>query len=117
MEIIGNYRGGVSFKSIILVGSSFFTFISKKTILTSSPFSFLFYRCNVSAVDLNRQWIDPSKKAHPTIFHTKHLIRKTKEERDILLYCDIHGHSRKKNIFVCKQNVLIKVSNLLSLFF
>lgn len=29
------------------------------------------YRCNLSGVDLNRQWIDPSRKLHPTIYHTK----------------------------------------------
>lgn len=36
------------------------------------------YRCNLSGADLNRQWIEPSKKAHPTIYFTKQLIRKTK---------------------------------------
>ena len=60
------------------------------------------YRCNLSQVDLNRQWIDPSKKYHPTIYHTKQLIKRFKEERDLVLFCDIHGHSRKKNIFMCK---------------
>jgi murein tripeptide amidase MpaA len=59
------------------------------------------YRCNLAAVDLNRQWIDPSKKLHPTIYHAKQLIKKMKEERDLVLFCDIHGHSRKKNIFMC----------------
>jgi len=29
------------------------------------------YRCNLAGVDLNRQWIDPGKKLHPSIFHTK----------------------------------------------
>lgn len=58
------------------------------------------YRCNLTGVDLNRQWIDPSKKNHPTIYHTKQLIKRMKEERDFLLYCDFHGHSRKKNAFI-----------------
>ncbi|CAD8070138.1 unnamed protein product [Paramecium sonneborni] len=58
------------------------------------------YRCNLAGVDLNRQWIDPNKKQHPTIYHTKQLVKKTKEERDLVLFCDIHGHSRKKNIFM-----------------
>ena len=39
------------------------------------------YRCNLSLVDLNRQWIEPSKKAHPTIYHTKQMIKRMKEER------------------------------------
>lgn len=28
------------------------------------------------------------------------LLKKMKEDKDLLLYCDIHGHSRKKNIFM-----------------
>ena len=36
------------------------------------------YRCNLSLVDLNRQWIDPVKKAHPTIFHAKQMIKRMK---------------------------------------
>ncbi len=75
------------------------------------------YRCNLAGVDLNRQWIDPAKKLHPSIFHTKlvkilfsekiinlfpkKMLKKMKDEREIVLYCDIHGHSRKKNIFIC----------------
>ena len=39
------------------------------------------YRCNLSQVDLNRQWIDPSKKLHPTIHYTKQMIKRMKEER------------------------------------
>jgi len=58
------------------------------------------YRCNLAGVDLNRQYIEPSKKLHPSIFHLKQMIRKLKEEREILLFCDIHGHSRKKNAFM-----------------
>lgn len=30
----------------------------------------------------------------------KELIRKTLNEREVLLFCDFHGHSRKKNIFM-----------------
>ena len=58
------------------------------------------YRCNLAGVDLNRNWIEPNKKLHPTIHATKQLIKRMKEERDLLLYCDFHGHSRKKNIFI-----------------
>ena len=28
-------------------------------------------RCSLAGVDLNRQWIDPQRKVHPTIFYTK----------------------------------------------
>jgi cytosolic carboxypeptidase protein 2/3 len=51
-------------------------------------------------VDLNRQWKSPVKTAHPTIHALKsfmHLMRKT---RDINMYIDLHGHSRKYNVFM-----------------
>ena len=57
-------------------------------------------RCSLVGQDLNRQWQDPTKEQHPVIHHIKQLIRKTQEEREILLFCDFHGHSRKKNIFM-----------------
>lgn len=57
-------------------------------------------RCNLAGVDLNRCWIDPSRKLHPTIYHMKSMIKKFQEDRDIFLVCDLHGHSRKKNIFM-----------------
>lgn len=28
-------------------------------------------RCNLAGVDLNRCWIDPNRKIHPTVYHTK----------------------------------------------
>ena len=56
-------------------------------------------RCNLAGVDLNRCYMDPSKKLHPTVYHLKAMIKKLQEDRDIFLVCDLHGHSRKKNIF------------------
>eukprot|EP00347_Sterkiella_histriomuscorum_P022736 403337354 len=57
-------------------------------------------RCSLAGVDLNRQWIEPSKKVHPTIYNTKMMMKKFQEDREVFLFCDIHGHSRKKNIFM-----------------
>ncbi|XP_060782748.1 cytosolic carboxypeptidase 4 [Neoarius graeffei] len=59
------------------------------------------HRCSLSADDLNRQWLKPSPVLSPTIYHTKGLlyylcsIGKTP-----LVFCDYHGHSRKKNVFL-----------------
>lgn len=58
------------------------------------------YRCGLAGVDLNRCWIDPSRKLHPTIFHTKGMIKKLCEDREVVMCVDIHGHSRKKNVFM-----------------
>ncbi|OMJ93182.1 hypothetical protein SteCoe_3873 [Stentor coeruleus] len=57
-------------------------------------------RCGSAGVDLNRCWIDPSKKLHPTIYHAKAMVKQFAEENEIVLSCDFHGHSRKKNIFM-----------------
>lgn len=58
------------------------------------------YRCNLAGFDLNRQWMTPNSKQQPEIYAVKSMIKKTLESRDIILYCDIHGHSRQKNIFM-----------------
>jgi len=58
------------------------------------------YRCSLSQQDLNRQWICPSSKNQPENYSCKQMMRKTLESRDILFYCDIHGHSRCKNLFM-----------------
>ena len=36
------------------------------------------YRCNLSGADLNRQYLEPSKKAHPTIYYTKQVNKNVK---------------------------------------
>jgi cytosolic carboxypeptidase protein 2/3 len=57
-------------------------------------------RCNLSGVDLNRQWSYPSPLRHPTVYHTKNMIRELRTIRPVVLYLDIHAHSRKNNIFM-----------------
>jgi cytosolic carboxypeptidase protein 2/3 len=58
------------------------------------------YRCSLLGVDLNRKWIAPNRFLQPTIFYAKQLVRMISEEREILMYCDLHGHSRKQNVFM-----------------
>jgi len=58
------------------------------------------YRCSLAGVDLNRVWTDPSKKLHPTIYHTKMMVRRLMDDRELVMFCDYHGHSRKKNVFM-----------------
>ena len=59
------------------------------------------YRCSLSGLDLNRQWISPDEEYHPEIFHPKKLMTTIfeKDKRNIWIYCDLHGHSKKKNSF------------------
>jgi len=57
-------------------------------------------RSSLAGCDLNRRFSEPSQLLHPTVYSTKHLLKATKESRGVFLYLDLHGHSRKKNIFV-----------------
>lgn len=57
------------------------------------------YRCSLAGADLNRQWINPSKQQHPTVYWAKDLFNKIKAERDIRFFCDLHGHSKKYSFF------------------
>lgn len=63
------------------------------------------YRCSLSGQDLNRRWKNPSKVLHPDIFNVKRIMRTFQKEREIILYCDLHGHSRRKNIFMYGNTV------------
>ena len=58
------------------------------------------YRVSLAGCDLNRRWKYPSKTLHPTIHYTKKLIKELHVERGVVLFCDMHGHSRKNNIFI-----------------
>lgn len=63
------------------------------------------YRCGLAGVDLNRRWKNPNKNLHPTIFASKRLIKSFAKERPLELVCDMHGHSRRKNIFAYGCNI------------
>ena len=59
------------------------------------------YRSSVAGVDLNRQWILPDVQLHPEVYFTKELMSQiTRLNKQILVYCDIHCHSKKKNSFL-----------------
>ena len=60
------------------------------------------YRCSLAKADLNRVYRKPSKELFPTVWHTKQMIESFLQEKgtkDIIAYVDLHGHSRKHNIF------------------
>jgi len=57
-------------------------------------------RCGLAGVDLNRQWKNPIRSMHPTVYALKTLIQEQKSQREISMYIDLHGHSRKYNIFM-----------------
>jgi hypothetical protein len=57
-------------------------------------------RCSLAGVDLNRQWKLPIKAVHPTIFHLKYFMQAQRRLREVSMYIDLHGHSRKYNVFM-----------------
>jgi len=58
------------------------------------------YRCSLAGVDLNRQWKSPHSLKHRPIYCAKEVIRELCAEREVLVYCDLHGHSSKNNVFI-----------------
>ncbi|XP_066446271.1 cytosolic carboxypeptidase 2-like isoform X2 [Eleutherodactylus coqui] len=58
------------------------------------------YRCSLAGRDLNRNYKSRLKNSFPSIWFTRNMIRRVMGEREILLYCDLHGHSRKQNVFM-----------------
>lgn len=58
-------------------------------------------RCNLAGADLNRQYKHCVKEAFPSVFFVKEMIAKLIEDNvRIILYCDLHAHSRKYNMFM-----------------
>ena len=60
------------------------------------------YRCSLAKADLNRVYRKPRKELFPTVWCTKQMIESfllEKGTKDIIAYVDLHGHSRKHNIF------------------
>nr|XP_060473429.1 cytosolic carboxypeptidase 4 [Panthera onca] len=59
------------------------------------------HRCSLKGEDLNRQWLSPSAHLQPTIYHAKGLLYYLSSiGRSPKVFCDFHGHSQKKNVFL-----------------
>lgn len=58
------------------------------------------YRCGLAGCDLNRKYKNPSKILHPIIYQLKKLVKSVHQERELTMFLDMHGHSRKSNVFM-----------------
>uniref|UniRef100_H0UWK9 tubulin-glutamate carboxypeptidase n=1 Tax=Cavia porcellus TaxID=10141 RepID=H0UWK9_CAVPO len=59
------------------------------------------HRCSLRGEDLNRQWLAPKAHLQPTIYHAKGLLQYLSSiGRGPVVFCDFHGHSQKKNVFI-----------------
>ena len=62
-------------------------------------------RCSLMGVDLNRRWENPSALTHPPIYYFKQLLHKVSSKREVLMFCDLHAHSKKENCFIYGCNL------------
>lgn len=58
------------------------------------------YRCSLAGTDLNRRFLDTHKSLHPTVAALKNFIQSIQQQRHVLMYLDLHGHSKMKNCFL-----------------
>lgn len=77
------------------------------------------YRTSLLGVDLNRRWKYPNKILHPTVFYAKKMIEEVKNRHQIIMVCDMHGHTKKKNVFmygcsIKSPELEVKEKNLLA---
>uniref|UniRef100_UPI0037E93F3D cytosolic carboxypeptidase 2 n=1 Tax=Semicossyphus pulcher TaxID=241346 RepID=UPI0037E93F3D len=58
------------------------------------------YRCSLAGRDLNRKYKTSLRDSFPSVWHTRNMVERLMAERDVILYCDLHGHNRKNNVFM-----------------
>ncbi|XP_073798312.1 cytosolic carboxypeptidase 2 isoform X5 [Danio rerio] len=58
------------------------------------------YRCSLAGRDLNRNYRSMLRDSFPCIWYTRNMVKRLLAEREVVVYCDFHGHSRKNNVFM-----------------
>ncbi|XP_064169259.1 cytosolic carboxypeptidase 2 isoform X1 [Anguilla rostrata] len=58
------------------------------------------YRCSLAGRDPNRNYRTVLREAFPCVWHTRNMVKRVLAEREVVLFCDFHGHSRKNNVFM-----------------
>ena len=69
------------------------------------------YRCSLAATDLNRRYANCSSYLHPTVHSLRSMLGDLQETRGVHLYLDIHGHSKKKNVFLYGCDIVQQPEN------
>lgn len=64
------------------------------------------FRCDINGFDLNRQWKIPHRIIHPQVWALKTHIRALSQTKQYEMFLDLHGHSKKYNVFcyTCKED-------------
>ncbi|XP_051545382.1 cytosolic carboxypeptidase 2-like [Myxocyprinus asiaticus] len=58
------------------------------------------HRCSLTGCDLNRNYRTLLRDYFPCIWYTRNMVKRLLAEREVVVYCDFHGHSRKNNVFM-----------------
>ncbi|NXM50864.1 CBPC2 carboxypeptidase, partial [Gymnorhina tibicen] len=57
-------------------------------------------RCSLAGRDPNRAYGTALPGSFPGVWHLRAMVQRVLAEREVVLYCDFHGHSRKNNVFM-----------------
>ncbi|NXT27043.1 CBPC2 carboxypeptidase, partial [Syrrhaptes paradoxus] len=57
-------------------------------------------RCSLTGRDPNRAYGTGPRGSFPGVWHLRAMVERVLAEREVVLYCDFHGHSRKNNVFM-----------------
>ncbi|XP_039923529.1 cytosolic carboxypeptidase 2 [Hirundo rustica] len=57
-------------------------------------------RCSLAGRDPNRAYGMALPGSFPVAWHLRAMVQRVLAEREVVLYCDFHGHSRKNNVFM-----------------
>ncbi|NWR60416.1 CBPC2 carboxypeptidase, partial [Bucorvus abyssinicus] len=57
-------------------------------------------RCSLVGRDPNRAYRTALGSAFPGVWHLRAMVERVLAEREVVLYCDFHGHSQKNNVFM-----------------
>lgn len=72
------------------------------------------YRCTLAGSDPNRKWKKTNKVSFPTIHFAKSLFKRLHNDKGVVFFCDLHGHSRKKDSFMygCEKRTKPEISRI-----
>ncbi|KAF1552080.1 Cytosolic carboxypeptidase 2, partial [Eudyptula minor] len=57
-------------------------------------------RCSLAGRDPNRAYGTALRGSFPGVWHLRATVERVLAEREVVLYCDFHRHSRKNNVFM-----------------
>ena len=63
------------------------------------------YRVDTNGINLNRCYINPSPKFHPTIYAVKKITMHLAENDKFFAFLDLHAHATRKGIFIYGNSI------------